>query len=308
MAKDARAVWLVPYLKVQADFDGQIDKLLLQAARDAAKAAQDLRGAGVGSATRAGQLITTQTALYKVLHRLWQRMGNTIKAGQAASQIAALEASFDWDDSLLSRAVPDKGERAAMKRYLLASADRNVEAMIARALGGARIPLSQQVFHTESLSRGWLDRVLNSALARGASANEIARLTRQHIRPNVKGGVSYAAKRLGRSEINNAYHAQSIGINQDKPWNTGMKWRLSRSHPAKDICDALAVRDQHELGSGVFPVDGVPSKPHPQCLCYIAPETLSIGEFIQQFEAGNYDAWIDSNYGPELGTTGRIVA
>lgn len=306
---DPRENWLVPYIRVQARSDVEIDRLLREAARDAAKAAQELADTpGIGAATRLGQLITAQSALYKVLHSFWERAGNTVRAGQSAAQRAALEASFDWDDSLLSRAIPNQEERAAMKRYLVASADRNVEAMIARALGGARIPLSQQVWKTEAISRGWLDRVINSALARGASANEIARLTRDHIRPNTRGGVSYAAKRLARSEINNAYHAQAIGINSDKPWNTGVKWNLSRSHPEPDICDVMATKDQHELGGGVYPPTSVPNKPHPQCFCYITPKTVSSAEFIQQFEAGIYDIWLDSHYGPELGTSGRTVA
>lgn len=297
---DPRETWLIPYLRIQARYDDEIDKLLRQAARDAAKAAQELAETpGIGAATRAGQLITAQTALYRVLRRFWQLMGNTIMAGQAEAQEAALLASFNWDETLLARAIPDKGDRAAMRRYLIASAERNVEAMMARALGGGRIPLSQQVWKTEAISRGWLDRLINNAIARGASAQEIAKLTREHIRPEVRGGVSYAAKRLGRSEINNAYHAQSIGINQDKPWNTGMKWNLSRSHPARDVCDTMVKS---------WPIDGVPRKPHPQCLCYVTPETVSSDEFIRQFFAGSYDSWIDTHYGPGLGTPGRGVA
>ncbi len=48
----------------------------------------------------------------------------------------------------------------------------------------------------------------------------------------------------------------------------GVAWRLSASHPRKDICDEYATQDKYGLGSGVYPPKELPRVPHPNCLCF----------------------------------------
>lgn len=219
---------------------------------------------------------------------MWRQIGNLIRAGRFEAQAEALNASFDWDEVLLKRVYKDPKKRAAMRAYLLASADKNVDAMIIRVLKSQR-PLSAKVYKAQALSRGQLDRAINSALARGASADEMAKVVRDFINPNTPGGAPYAARRLARTEINNAYHAQSIQEQQGKPWVQAMEWHLSKSHRVPDLCNKYAEIKE-------YPVDGVPDKPHPQCFCYVIPKTISADEFDKLFLAGGYRTWIESKY------------
>ena len=48
-----------------------------------------------------------------------------------------------------------------------------------------------------------------------------------------------------------------------------IKWNLHPRHPAVDICDEHAKRDDYGLGPGVYPPGKVPQfPPHPHCLCF----------------------------------------
>lgn len=282
--------WLTRYLTIQTHFDKKLDKLLLEAAQDAEKALKQLQGKpGIGAEVRAAQLKGARAAMGKVLSDLWRQIGNLVRAGRFQVQAEALNASFDWDEVLLKRVYPDPKKRAAMRASLLASADKNVDAMITRVLKSER-PLSTKVYRAQALSKGQLDRAINSALARGASVSELTKVAKDFIRPDVAGGVTYAARRLARTEINNAYHAQSIEAQQGKPWVRAMEWHLSKSHRVPDLCNEYARIKE-------YPVDGVPDKPHPQCFCYVTPKTISPDEFDKLFLAGGYRTWIESNYG-----------
>jgi hypothetical protein len=85
----------------------------------------------------------------------------------------------------------------------------------------------------------------------------------------------YRLKVIARTEMSNAYYLSIIKSTQKNPLVVGYRWKLSRSHRIRDICDDLAHKD-HGLGlPGVFPKDRVPMiqslASHPQCLCRIEP-------------------------------------
>lgn len=152
------------------------------------------------------------------------------------------------------------------------------------------IPLSEKVYRTKQLADGWVDKKVNSAIGRGLSARDFAKEVRNLIRPDVRGGVSYAAMRLARTEINNANHYAAMNDADGKPFVTGMGWRLSRSHEEIDECDKLAANSPYRLGH-------VPNKPHPNCFCYIFPETVDDDTFVEQFHSGAYDEYLSKKYG-----------
>lgn len=277
----------------------KINLILEQAAKDADAAIEALFAGDtgkIGAQVRLGQIIGARTALGRVLQNFWNLTGQTVRAGRIEAQLLALNNSFDWDETLLRRAYPDPEDRAAMRDAMLSSADRNVDAMLRRVFSEA-IPLSRQVYRSAALSKGWMETTINSALGRGASPAELAKAVRQHIQPDVRGGVAYAARRLARTELNNTYHAQAIVHNEDKPWNLGMDWNLSKSHPGgkPDQCD-LYARAEFGLGPGVFPKEQVPKKPHPQCLCYVTPKTMDADQFQQAFEQGQFSDYLNSTY------------
>jgi len=234
------------------------------------------------------------TAIRHALATLWREVAGLTEEGRDRAGAIALEQSVDWDKKLL-RLEMTEAQFRAVRSGLLSGAQFNVEAAISR-LTESYVPLSARVYKTAALTDGWLNRTIDSALARGANREELKREVRQFIRPDTPGGVAYAAKRLARTEINAAYHAVTIAHNADKPWNLGMVWALSRSHPTLDRCDELARFDAHGLGVGVFPTDDVPPKPHPQCLCYVYPKTMSPAEFTRAFRAGEFDNYLAETY------------
>ena len=244
---------------------------------------------------RQAQLLTAMTSISGTLSSLFNAIGDLVQAGQEDARREALAASFNWDDVLLAMDL-SAAKRRAMRQYLLEAGRFNVEAMLARVYKTRR-PLAEQVYKTGALASGWVERRIDSALARGATVTELAKDVRDFVNPATPGGASYAARRLARTEINAAYHAVVIGHNEDKPWNTGMKWSLSGSHPAVDECDEFARRDHAGLGRGVYRRDSVPPKPHPQCLCYVYPETLTPDAFVRGFRAGMFDAYLAETYG-----------
>ncbi len=249
-----------------------------------------LESGSVSNMVRSVQLMQAVTAISAALSQLWMAMGDLVRAGQEDARTEALKMSFDWDKVLLALNI-SAAKRAAMKSSLIEAGRFNVEAAIARVYK-SRIPLSQQVYKTSELTLGWVEHRVNLAIARGASPAELAREVRAFINPAVRGGAAYAAKRLARTEINNAYHAVIVVHNEDKPWVTRMRWNLSGSHPTVDICDTYARRN-----GGMFPKTKVPAKPHPQCLCYITPVTLDDDEFIKRFRAGQFQSYMTRTYG-----------
>ena len=252
-------------------------------------------GEGIGAVVRSAQTMQAMTSISSALAAFWNAIGDIIAAGQQDARTEALRTAFDWDDVLLRLELTAK-KRGAMKASLMAAGWYNVEAMLAR-LYVTRLPLAQQVYKTAALAEGWVDSRLDKAIAQGKTVTELAREVRDFVDPKTPGGATYAARRLARTEINAAYHATTVVHNEDKPWNAGMQWRLSGSHPTVDICDSMARRNHSGLGPGVYPRDAVPSKPHPQCFCVVYPKVVTPKEFRAAFRAGAYDEYMAATYG-----------
>lgn len=276
-------------LKVVHRTDAEIRRLLGKAA-DAA--ASDVERLAPGGLIRRGQFTAAYRALRKTLRILFDDVGETVKTGRLDAAEAAMVSAFEWEEPYYRAAGLSRSERARLRAATTAVSDRNVELML-RRFNTEQIPLSQQVYRTRQLASGWVDKVVNLGLGRGLTAREIAKEVKGSIRPDVQGGVAYAAMRLGRTEVNNAFHTAAIVSSVDKPWVQGQQWHLSNSHMVPDKCDKFAKEDQFGLGDGVFPRDQVPRKPHPQCFCYLAPALQDEDEFVAAFARGSYDNYFD---------------
>lgn len=156
------------------------------------------------------------------------------------------------------------------------------------------IDLSPRVYKNRALAAGQVDQAINTGILLGKSSKEIAADVRGLISARAPGGVSYSALRLGRTELNNAFHTTQTRAYAEQPWVAGVKWNLSGSHPRPDACDEYARQDHDDLGAGVFRRQNVPGKPHPQCLCYITAITISREDFIDNLFAGRYDTFLGS--------------
>lgn len=255
---------------------------------------------GIGAGIRAEQLALTQAAIHRETARMWAALGDQIEAGRAEAAAAAVDSMYP--SSLLKKVMPAK-DYDYLLRSAKATAARSIETVEARQTL-SRIPLAESVWNTQHLTDGKIDTLINDALARGASAAELAADVRAYVRPDTRGGIRYAATRLGRTEINNAFHATQIQEAVKTPWTLRVKWNLSGSHPRPDECNEYADSTHVEgWDAGEWRPHEVPAKPHPNCLCFTTPVTDSEDEFIRKFQSGEYDTFLEEEF--DLDVTSR---
>ena len=287
---DPRKNWLGSLLRVVMRSEVQIRGLLVRTAAEAARDAEEaLRSDRIGAQVRGTQYAAAHGALKSRLAAFWRSFGEALEAEREEAIAAAVKANINWDKVLLDEAARSHAMRIALRKSLNAAADRNVRLMLERYTRETPA-LSEKVYHTRALSNGWVEDRINIAIGKGLNAREFAKEIRSLIRPDTPGGVSYAAIRLARTELNNANHFAAVQDQVDKPYVTGMDWRRSRSHTERDICDKLAE-------GGPYAIDKVPPKPHPNCFCYVVPETEDEDTFIEKFRSGKYDDYLATKYG-----------
>lgn len=132
--------------------------------------------------------------------------------------------------------------------------------------------LSDRIWRTSIEVRARIDALLSYEIANGTSAVSIAKMLEPFLTPEAATQKSkkpygttgsHAARRLARTEITVASHRATVDAAIVNPFVNGVQWRLSASHPRIDICDDLARGGPN--GDGIYPLDQVPSVPHPHC-------------------------------------------
>lgn len=281
-----RENWLLRLLGIQSVADAALNRALEDAAISAERELLKLANTqGVGAGVRRTQMLLARRMMGRILNDLFLDVRKVIDVGQESAVLAAIDAATHDEIRILEILFPNPAERASYLKSLEQTALRNIQAMVMRMEKTER-PLSRRVYHTKQLADGTVSRIINSALARGASVAELAREVKTSILPNAPGGVSYRARTLARTEINNAYHAQAVEQNIGKPWVPTVKWNLSKSHPSEQncLCEVYAAH-------GSYLPEDVPEKPHPNCFCYTTPEPLPVAEFEKRLLAGAYNGW-----------------
>lgn len=289
-AESLRREWLVPVANLLKDYDREVAKVLSAAMDDVDDAISELIAKrGVSARVREAQLRLNKTALQKVLQGIYDKNFELIKDKRKSAAILAATISLSGDTEVLERMGLSEAQVEALGAAMVAQAGRNVGAVIKRQLD-SKITLSKAVYKSRAYAQGLVERAVNTGLAKGDSAADIAKRVKHMINPNTPGGVSYAAMRLGRTEIVNAFHAQAMEDFADKPWVDSVQWNLSKSHPSGSgcFCEKYAMK-------GKFPKDDVPKKPHPQCLCYITPNVKPWGEVLADIEDSRYDSWLEEH-------------
>jgi len=254
------------FLNEELGWERQLVILLKQSIAETERIMRELaKKNGPGALQRGYQLQSAQIEMKRELANLWAKIGHSITAGRENTAAAAIDAAYN--NTVLKR-VPGMTDQLlkGMQAGERAAAKQNIARSIARLQGRGYVPLSTRVYKSGELVTGRVDRVVNLAIARGSSARELATAVSSSINPNTPGGVSYAAKRLGRTELNNSFHAAQTDYARDTPWVTGMVWKLSGSHKRADECDDYA--------DTTFAPADVPAKPHPQCLCFMIDKTM----------------------------------
>lgn len=261
------------------------DREVLAMLRDAKKRVDEiLRDLPDGGVQRA-QLERTRAKLLAEQSGVFTRLGDIVSARRASAASRAARLSAAADASLLS--LVGKGPQA---QYLYDSAlevgQRAIDTALQRMKYSA-LPLSQRIYKSNVWMNGRLGKLINETLASGLNASDFAKRARDWFNPNTPGGIRYAAMRLARTEINNAFHSISAQKYAETPWITEVEWNLSGSHLKPDVCNEYAV-------ASPYPSDEAPARPHPQCLCYITPKSIGEEEFIDNFLKGDYDEYLDA--------------
>lgn len=264
------------------------DRQVLQLLRDTYKRVnamlKELEKAGKNSVRRA-QLEQTRALLLSQQATLFERLGDVVSARRAAAAGRSAQLSAAADASLL-RLVGRSAQAQFLYEKVLDVSQQSIDAALARMRLSA-LPLAQRIYQTGVWMGGRLSRLINETLAAGLNAREFAKRARDWFNPNTPGGVRYAAMRLARTEINNAFHAISAEKYSTTPWVEEVIWNLSKSHAKTDVCNAVANRSPYRK-------DRIPARPHPQCMCYITPKNIEEDDFVENFLNGKYDAYLDA--------------
>lgn len=277
------------YLRVQQAVDKDFRATLRDAAGEAERLI-DFYGKQYGGDIKRAQLSLVLNELRQTQAGLYKNLSDSLVGQMQYAADAASEAEGVLTDYLFNHL--GTGPIPQLQAAYREQARATVRAYQARTSLG--IPLASQVYRTQAYSTGLVDRAVNRGILLGKSAREIAKDVSGMINPNTPGGVSYAAMRLGRTELNNAFHHAQKGIRSDDPFVEGMRWNLSGSHPKPDECDAYAQGVHYRGGGpGVYLPSQVPSKPHPHCFCYLTSVVVGEDEFVANFLNGRYNTYID---------------
>lgn len=234
---------------------------------------------GFGSLTRRMQLQQVERNLRDISRALWGTADERIRQGIFASADLAATQHLDLDAQM---GMPVSGIAGyAENMYVLSGTA--AQAVIERKNFGHT--LSERTYMNSQATVNRVSGIVDRGLAANLSAREMAAQVRQFISPDVPGGASYAANRLARTEINNSYHDVRVQHMKTRPWIDEVQWNLSSSHPKPDICDAYSEKTFKKLQ--------VPSKPHPQCFCFVTPVLPEQDEFVRNLNEGKYDDWLD---------------
>lgn len=277
------------YAHWYSTWEKELDDALRHAANDASR--RLIHANNVGYKVRSAQLAANKRAVRHAMGNLGVDLLDMLRSGRTDTARLGARVVADAERPLLKQffSGSDLDAMAAAEEYRAAA---GIEAAL-RRVTETKLPLSSQVYRTNALAKGWVDREITAGLANGLSWQELAKRVRRMIDPNTPGGVSYAAKRLARTELNNAFHASAVARMRSKPWVESVKWNLSGSHSTPDICNEYANSDNEGLGAGIWPDNKVPAKPHPQCLCYVTPVLPSEAKFTDGLLSGQYDSYLD---------------
>lgn len=265
----------------------QLSRILKDAAAEAEARVLALTGGGVSDVVGRLQARAITDQLQAVSTQMWSGTGRIIQAG--IYQQAALSVDQAMDLELLGGMPGLAGMQLGQALHFEAA--QVVEDIISRRTDG--FTLAERIYANGKVSTKQVGDIVERALAQQLSAKQLAAKVKGFYSPTVPGGASYASMRLARTEINNAHHTTTVRMAQDKPWVTGFKWNLSGSHTKPDECNEYAERNVG-LGVGVFNKEDVPSKPHPQCLCYLTHIQDEDDVFVNKMVGGEYDDYLGS--------------
>ncbi len=268
-----------PYRKVQAKADADLKRILEATALAIQRRIATLKP-GIGGQVRAAQLRATLAAISQLHRVMW--LGGVDPLVKRAMEDAeeASESAIETMTRVAYAALPERAAEELVRALRLAAISglKSDKARKVRAL-------SERVYKQRALHEGKIEELIRGGLIANLSSRELAATVYQYVSPKTPGGASYAALRLARTEINNAFHERQIE-GAKRPGVSAVKWNLSGSHKVPDECNIYAAHEPYDPGE-------IPDKPHPQCFCYLTYVTMPPAKFRDALAAGDFDAEID---------------
>ncbi len=271
---------LTEYLQAQTTTDRELARVLELAARQSSAVLRGLQlseGSSLEQRVRGARFAGVLAEITRIQRGLWE--SDTGIQGIIVRSLPRAEKAAGLAFNLLETALVDVIGLAAARPLITAQRAAVHQGFELDRVRRAR-HLSARVYKNAALSSGAVERQIRASIIQGESARDMAKRVERFISAKTPGGVSYAAMRLARTELNNAFHEQQKRQG-DAPWVKSMKWNTSKSHPRKDACDDLATQNRHGLGRGCYPADAIPDKPHPQCLCFTTFNTISETDMLR---------------------------
>jgi hypothetical protein len=272
---------LIKYVALQVKMDARMRRLLVEAAITTARKIIKLGSTpGVGARTREAQLAMYLQYLKEDQEELWTNTIQPLIESYFPKANATAESAAEYIDQVLRSAVGEKTAAGLLEGI-------RVQAKIASQFDmDSRVQrLSGRVWKNAAINTARIQRIVQKHLITGTvDPRELANDVKRFIDPGTPGGVSYAAMRLARTEINGAFHDRQRTIAEERPWVKAVKWNLSKSHPTPDICDQYARDHSPGFNRGEYIPEEMPDKPHPQCLCwqtYVLPSDRAMVDIFR---------------------------
>ena len=238
---------MLKYIRLQNSKDKEISEILDDAYKSTEGILKALEASGkmtVSAQVQKAQIVTARKELSLVIKAIYDQLRKRIPEAQKDAAQVAVDAILEDEKELWEFKISDRKIRNEIRETEIARARRNIQATVTRNQFTTRT-LSQRIYSSEALQKGIVNRKVSVMMAKGSGPQDIAKAVRPFFKESVPGGVTFAAKRLARTEVNNAFHAQSIQDMKDRPWITQAQWNLSKSHPIDQIlclCDKYAIK------------------------------------------------------------------
>jgi hypothetical protein len=142
------------------------------------------------------------------------------------------------------------------------------------------LKLSDRLYNLNAGTRKAVEDTIVQGLTEGTAARDLASKLQKVMGEAGVDTPRYRAERISRTEISNSHREATVRGTIDpntgglKSYITGVRWNLSLSHPAADICDIFAAGSSDGLDSGVYLPGEVPVD-HPSGLCYLTSEVTA---------------------------------
>lgn len=226
-------------------------------------------------------------SLDATLANLRQDYGALLDVGLLEGAQAAADRQAAVEALMTSSAAKDPHLEASLRRLVSLSDGSQVTAAfgrtalgaveaLARRIYGDGLKLSDRLYNLDQGARKVVEDTIVQGVAEQVSAVHLAERLQESLAAAGADNPRYQAMRIARTEINNAHREASVRAALDpetgemKDFLAGVRWNLSLSHQAPDICDVWAAHDEG-AGEGIYSPASVPVD-HPHGLCFVTME------------------------------------